>query len=170
MLFVSPPSPTLPNATKQASYNITDEGIKLLSASTAREFQVTNEGLQTTTSRTGHNTPPSELCYKCSARDVHVFHTLGAGASGVVKKAVHVPSHRFIALKIMTVGGGESTLVHPPPPSSISSTLLHPLHYLLRSRLFSLSAPSSPSGFTATQLRCVVITHVVFTAVGVVGS
>jgi serine/threonine protein kinase len=27
----------------------------------------------------------------------------GAGASGVVKKAVHVPSHRFIALKIMTV-------------------------------------------------------------------
>ena len=86
---------------RQSSYNITDDGIKLLSAS-AREFQVTNEGLQTTTSRTGQ-TPPSDLCYRCSARDVHVFHNIGAGASGVVKKAVHVPSHRFIALKIMTV-------------------------------------------------------------------
>jgi hypothetical protein len=61
-----------------------------------------NEGLHTTTSRTGH-TPPTELAYKCSARDIHVFKTIGTGASSVVKKAVHVPSHRFLALKMMTV-------------------------------------------------------------------
>ena len=36
-----------------------------------------------------------------------VFGALGAGAGGVVKKAVHVPTHRFIALKSMTVFGRE---------------------------------------------------------------
>eukprot|EP00227_Mantoniella_beaufortii_P014241 CAMPEP_0197600876 /NCGR_PEP_ID=MMETSP1326-20131121/34168_1 /TAXON_ID=1155430 /ORGANISM="Genus nov. species nov., Strain RCC2288" /LENGTH=72 /DNA_ID=CAMNT_0043168019 /DNA_START=13 /DNA_END=228 /DNA_ORIENTATION=+ len=66
-----------------ASYNITDNGINLLTSS-HREFTFTNEGLQTTTSRTGR-TPPSELCYRCSARDVHVFKTIGTGSSSVVK-------------------------------------------------------------------------------------
>ena len=85
-----------------ASYNLTDEGIRLLSAS-AREFKLTSAGLKTTTRGDDASTPPADLSYRCSAKDLHVFDVIGSGAGGVVKKAVHVTTHRFVALKVMTV-------------------------------------------------------------------
>ena len=84
-----------------ASYNLTDEGIRLLSAS-AREFKLTSAGLKTTT-RGDDASTPADLSYRCSAKDLHVFDVIGSGAGGVVKKAVHVTTHRFVALKVMTV-------------------------------------------------------------------
>lgn len=38
---------------------------------------------------------------------MRVFGVVGVGASGVVKRAIHVPSHRVIALKQMTVNDKE---------------------------------------------------------------
>ena len=109
------------NTDLTASYNMDDEGIKLLSES-RREFKLTETGFRASSHRNSnhartsgaasHARDPSqhprasgegELHYNCSARDVVVLGALGAGAGGVVKKAVHVPTHRFIALKSMTV-------------------------------------------------------------------
>ena len=109
------------NTDLTASYNMDDEGIKLLSES-RREFKLTETGFRASSHRdsnhartsgaASHARDPSqhprasgegELHYNCSARDVVVLGALGAGAGGVVKKAVHVPTHRFIALKSMTV-------------------------------------------------------------------
>ena len=107
------------NTDLTASYNMDDEGIKLLSES-RREFKLTETGFRASSHRdprarrdsgvsardpTQHPraSGEGELHYNCSARDVVAFGALGSGAGGVVKKAVHVPSHRFIALKSMTV-------------------------------------------------------------------
>ena len=110
------------NTDLTASYNMDDEGIKLLSES-RREFKLTETGFRASSRDAGARRDsnartsgvardPSqhprasgegELHHNCSAKDVMVFGALGAGAGGVVKRAVHVPSHRFIALKSMTV-------------------------------------------------------------------
>lgn len=110
------------NTDLTASYNMDDEGIKLLSES-RREFKLTETGFRASSRDAGARRDsnartsgvardPSqhprasgegELHHNCSAKDVMVFGALGAGAGGVVKKAVHVPTHRFIALKSMTV-------------------------------------------------------------------
>lgn len=110
------------NTDLTASYNMDDEGIKLLSES-RREFKLTETGFRASSRDAGARRDsnartsgvardPSqhprasgegELHHNCSAKDVMVFGALGAGAGGVVKRAVHVPTHRFIALKSMTV-------------------------------------------------------------------
>ena len=106
------------NTDLTASYNMDDEGIELLSES-RREFKLTETGFRASSRDAGarrdsgsiardpHQHPRAsgegELHHACSAKDVVVFGALGAGAGGVVKKAVHVPTHRFIALKSMTV-------------------------------------------------------------------
>ena len=114
-----------------ASYNLTDEGIRLLSAS-AREFKLTSAGLKTTTRGDDASTPPADLSYRCSAKDLHVFDVIGSGAGGVVKKAVHVTTHRFVALKVMTVFdkdkrrqlvGGMRTLCDSPRQRGLVSFL-----------------------------------------------
>ena len=100
----------------QASYNLTDDGIKLLSAS-AREFKLTSDGIEygarggdarASSATTGTSSRAENECgYRCASSDVRVFGVVGVGASGVVKRAIHVPSHRVIALKQMTVNDKE---------------------------------------------------------------
>ncbi|EEH52347.1 uncharacterized protein MICPUCDRAFT_42701 [Micromonas pusilla CCMP1545] len=99
-----------------ASYNLTDDGIKLLSAS-AREFKLTSDGIEygarggdarASSATTGTSSRAENECaYRCASSDVRVFGVVGVGASGVVKRAIHVPSHRVIALKQMTVNDKE---------------------------------------------------------------
>jgi hypothetical protein len=143
-----------------ASYNLTNEGVRLLSAS-QREFHLHAAGHETRTAaereaaakigsvapdaratpgslgdhrngarvssdrRPGSDTPPrwsdddrrdGETVVVNTRRDfsesgatgdmtvdVLPFDVIGAGAGGSVKRAIHVPTHTFIALKVMTV-------------------------------------------------------------------
>ena len=143
-----------------ASYNLTNEGVRLLSAS-QREFHLHAAGHETRTAaereaaakigsvapdaratpgslgdhrngarvssdrRPGSDTPPrwsdddrrdGESVVVNNLRDfsesgatgdmtvdVLPFDVIGAGAGGSVKRAIHVPTHTFIALKVMTV-------------------------------------------------------------------
>ena len=125
---------TRASADLAASYNLTDDGIRLLSAS-AREFQLTRGGLraeaktpargasavsdeQTAPNHHHHpaaaesaraspssssSSPHHQLSYRVSSSDVRAFSIIGAGAGGSVRRAVHVPAHRFCALKSATV-------------------------------------------------------------------
>ncbi len=120
-----------------ASYNLTSEGVRLLSAS-QREFHLHAAGHETRTAadrvaaaRSGTVAPetragsgsetkpgdedrlPSRVSGESAVApngatgdmtvDVLPFDVIGAGAGGSVKRAIHVPSHTFIALKVMTV-------------------------------------------------------------------
>ena len=120
-----------------ASYNLTSEGVRLLSAS-QREFHLHAAGHETRTAadrvaaaRSGTVAPetragsgsetkpgdedrlPSRVSRESAVApngatgdmtiDVLPFDVIGAGAGGSVKRAIHVPSHTFIALKVMTV-------------------------------------------------------------------
>ena len=144
-----------------ASYNLTNEGVRLLSAS-QREFHLHAAGHETRTAaerkaaakigsvapnaragpgslgddrngarvssdrRPGSDTPPRrsaddrrdvsavsvaknrDFSFVSGATgdmtvDVLPFDVIGSGAGGSVKRAIHVPSHTFIALKVMTV-------------------------------------------------------------------
>ena len=126
---------TRASADLAASYNLTDDGIRLLSAS-AREFQLTRGGLRAeaktpargasavsdeqtapnhhhhpaaesaaraSPSSSSSSSPHHQLSYRVSSSDVRAFSIIGAGAGGSVRRAVHVPAHRFCALKTATV-------------------------------------------------------------------
>jgi len=124
-----------------ASYNLTDEGVRLLSAS-QREFHLNAAGHETRTAAERkrdqggrHGTTPMDIHERGNQSDVRYgnhsgnqgsgptkthddppspvesvanvdilpFDVLGAGAGGAVKRAIHVPLNKFIALKVMTV-------------------------------------------------------------------
>lgn len=45
----------------------------------------------------------SEKNYQCASHEMRVFGAIGSGASSVVQRAIHVPSHRIIALKKINI-------------------------------------------------------------------
>ena len=133
-----------------ASYNLTDEGVRLLSTS-AREFHLNAAGHETRTraerqqkgfgKRMGHgnaggggakqgredgrgaggvlipdsdrspsfeNEPGKNKTAQnkqqiVSSADILVFDTIGSGAGGSVRRAIHTKTHAFVALKLLTV-------------------------------------------------------------------
>ena len=58
-----------------------------------------------------------ERTYRLASHEMCVFGTIGFGASSVVRKAIHIPSHRIIALKKINIFEKVSTV-------EICSTLL----------------------------------------------
>ena len=41
-----------------------------------------------------------DIYYRCSANEVLVGHVIGRGASSTVRCALHVPTHRCLAVKV----------------------------------------------------------------------
>ena len=121
-----------------ASYNLTDEGVRLLSTS-AREFHLNAGGHETRTKAermkdTGNNRGLGDRMGRAGERsamahgrpgrstrddaqhqfdndkspgvsqsDILPFDTIGAGAGGSVRRAIHTSSNAFVALKVLTV-------------------------------------------------------------------
>lgn len=80
-----------------ASFKLSDDGtLQMLSAS-KREFSINPQGLRQGAGR------GVEQQYQCSADEMMEFNTIGRGASSVVRKAIHVPTHRFVALKVINI-------------------------------------------------------------------
>ena len=44
-----------------------------------------------------------ERTYRCASHEMCIFGAIGWGASSVVRKAIHIPSHRIIALKKINI-------------------------------------------------------------------
>lgn len=44
-----------------------------------------------------------ERNYRCASNEMAVFNAIGYGASSVVRKAIHIPTHRILALKKINV-------------------------------------------------------------------
>lgn len=45
----------------------------------------------------------SEKTYRCGSREMRIFGAIGSGASSVVQRAIHIPTHRILALKKINI-------------------------------------------------------------------
>jgi len=85
--------------TLTASYRVSDQGTLQLRDSTDRQFRINAEGLK----GEGAAASPADVTYRISRNEFLPFDVIGEGASSCVRKAMHVPSHTFLALKSIRV-------------------------------------------------------------------
>lgn len=45
----------------------------------------------------------SEKNFRCASHEMRIFGAIGSGASSVVQRAIHIPTHRIIALKKINI-------------------------------------------------------------------
>lgn len=85
---------------------VTDGGsLNLLSRSCA-EYNINELGLQKRRSSaldSAGDGGDQEKTYQCASSEMCVFGAIGWGASSVVRKAIHIPTHRILALKKINV-------------------------------------------------------------------
>eukprot|EP00850_Spirogloea_muscicola_P006935 SM000034S12689 [mRNA] locus=s34:188028:191701:+ [translate_table: standard] len=92
-----------------ASYKVSDEGTLNLQSQTRGDFAINSEGLQfqRVVSTRGDDKDAEgtsrEYNYRIASKDMCLFGAIGFGASSVVRKAVHIPTHRIVALKKINV-------------------------------------------------------------------
>eukprot|EP00850_Spirogloea_muscicola_P005249 SM000023S07705 [mRNA] locus=s23:959694:963317:- [translate_table: standard] len=92
-----------------ASYKVSDEGTLNLQSQTRGDFAINSEGLQfqRVVSTRGDDRDAEgtsrEYNYRIASKDMCLFGAIGFGASSVVRKAVHIPTHRIVALKKINV-------------------------------------------------------------------
>ena len=60
------------------------------------EYNINELGLQ---KRTSGVIDDDEKTYQCASHEMCIFGAIGRGASSVVQKAIHIPTHRILALK-----------------------------------------------------------------------
>ncbi|KMT12797.1 hypothetical protein BVRB_4g088910 [Beta vulgaris subsp. vulgaris] len=60
-------------------------------------------GLQKCTSSPVDENSPSEKTYRIASREMRVFGVIGSGASSIVQRAIHIPTHRILALKKINI-------------------------------------------------------------------
>ncbi|CAI5471933.1 unnamed protein product [Closterium sp. Yama58-4] len=88
-----------------ASYKVSEEGHINLMSQSFNEYAISEQGLQV--NKEGQHSEDSsaggEKTYRCASNEMLVFGAIGSGASSVVCKAIHIPSHRLLALKKVNV-------------------------------------------------------------------
>lgn len=87
-----------------ASYKVSEEGTLNLLSQSFNEYAINEQGLQL--SKATSSEEPSiaqEKTYRCASNEMCVFGAIGSGASSVVRKAIHIPTHRILALKKINV-------------------------------------------------------------------
>lgn len=45
----------------------------------------------------------AEKTFRCASHEMRIFGAIGSGASSVVQRAIHIPTHRIIALKKINI-------------------------------------------------------------------
>lgn len=93
------------------SYQVDDAGMLNLLSRQGDGFNINHEGLQVSNLASaradrgdgdeGGGGP--ESTYRCASSEMCVFGTIGFGASSIVRKAIHIPTHRILALKKINV-------------------------------------------------------------------
>jgi len=67
-------------------------------------YNINELGLQKCTSSWSlDETDHSEKTYKCASQEMRIFGAIGSGASSVVQRAMHIPTHRILALKKINI-------------------------------------------------------------------
>ncbi|WCJ41430.1 mitogen-activated protein kinase kinase 3 [Euphorbia peplus] len=85
------------------SYMLSDGGtVNLLSRSYGM-YNINELGLQKCTTSPVDETDQSEKTYRCASHEMRLFGAIGSGASSVVRRAIHIPAHRILALKKINI-------------------------------------------------------------------
>lgn len=66
-------------------------------------YNINELGLQKCTSRPVKDVDETEKTYQCASHEMRIFGAIGSGASSVVQRAIHIPTHRIIALKKINI-------------------------------------------------------------------
>jgi len=67
-------------------------------------YNINELGLQKcSTSRSVDESDDNEKTYRCGSHEMRIFGAIGSGASSVVQRAMHIPTHRIIALKKINI-------------------------------------------------------------------
>lgn len=80
------------------------DAVNLLSRSYG-VYNINELGLQKCTScpMVGHESDCGERAYRCASHEMRSFGAIGSGASSVVQRAIHIPTHRILALKKINI-------------------------------------------------------------------
>lgn len=68
-------------------YNINELGLQKCSTSRSVDDEVDD----------------GEKTYRCGSHEMRIFGAIGSGASSVVQRAMHIPTHRVLALKKINI-------------------------------------------------------------------
>ncbi|GLU02105.1 hypothetical protein SLE2022_193720 [Rubroshorea leprosula] len=85
------------------SYMLSDGGTVNLLSRSYGVYNINELGLQKCTSWAVDESDHSEKTYKCASHEMRIFGAIGSGASSVVQRAIHIPTHRIIALKKINI-------------------------------------------------------------------
>nr|XP_009418079.1 PREDICTED: mitogen-activated protein kinase kinase 3 isoform X3 [Musa acuminata subsp. malaccensis] len=85
------------------SYMVSDGGTVNLLSRSYGVYNINELGLQKHPAVIGDEAEIGEKTYCCASHEMHVFGTIGCGASSVVQRAVKIPIHRIMALKKINV-------------------------------------------------------------------
>ncbi|KAH7577313.1 hypothetical protein ACOSP7_001830 [Xanthoceras sorbifolium] len=68
-------------------------------------YNINELGLQKCTSGSGSvdEADRGEKTYRCASHEMRIFGSIGSGASSVVQRAIHIPTHKIIALKKINI-------------------------------------------------------------------
>ncbi|KAF4399877.1 hypothetical protein G4B88_021091 [Cannabis sativa] len=87
------------------SYTLSDGGTVNLLSQSYGVYNINELGLQKCTASAAmvDATFESEKTYRCASHEMRVFGAIGNGASSVVQRAIHIPTHRILALKKINI-------------------------------------------------------------------
>lgn len=89
------------------AWQVTDGGTLNLLSRSCGEYNINELGLQKRSSGSPDDLSSDgsgrERNYQCASHEMCIFGAIGWGASSVVRKAIHVPTHRILALKKINV-------------------------------------------------------------------
>ncbi|CAB4275295.1 unnamed protein product [Prunus armeniaca] len=83
------------------SYTLSDSGTVNLLSRSYGVYNINELGLQKCTTLAVDDS--SEKTYRCGSHEMRVFGAIGSGASSVVQRAIHIPTHRILALKKINI-------------------------------------------------------------------
>uniref|UniRef100_M8C9Z7 mitogen-activated protein kinase kinase n=1 Tax=Aegilops tauschii TaxID=37682 RepID=M8C9Z7_AEGTA len=81
---------------------VLDGGTVNLLSRSSDEYNISKLGFHKRTTRPDGDYA-TDKAYRCSCHDMHIFDSVGNGASSVVHRAIYVPVHRVLALKKINI-------------------------------------------------------------------
>ncbi|KAM7278182.1 hypothetical protein ACFE04_005316 [Oxalis oulophora] len=86
------------------SYMLSDVGTVNLLSRSYGVYNINELGLQKCTSSSlVDESEHGEKTYRCASHEMRIFGSIGSGASSVVQRAIHIPTHRILALKKINI-------------------------------------------------------------------
>lgn len=86
------------------SYMLSDGGTVNLLSQSYGVYNINELGLQKCTSwSVEDDADHAEKTFRCASHEMRIFGAIGSGASSVVQRAIHIPTHRIIALKKINI-------------------------------------------------------------------